>query len=109
MQAVLTMLTEFGYEFGLSAEIAHMITHIRHYERLTGECSGVGTILDWMETAVKDLSELANVFHPSSQTAEHFRYEAARLRSYVGRLRALGFLPVSPLSIHEPPADGGRD
>jgi hypothetical protein len=105
MQEVLTMLTEFG----LSAEIAHMITHIRHYERLTGECSGVGTILDWMESAVKDLSELANVFHPSSQTAEHFRHEAARLRSYAGRLPALGFLPVSPLSIHELPADGGRD
>ena len=37
MQEALTILQEFGHDFGLSAEIAHIITLIRQYERLTGE------------------------------------------------------------------------
>jgi hypothetical protein len=110
MEEALTILIEVGNEFGVSAEIAHIIiTLVRQYARLTGEGSGVGVVLHWMESAVSDLVALSAVFHASSQTAVTLHHDANRLRSYVGRLRALGFLPTSPVAIHEPPADGGRD
>ena len=109
MQEALTILQEFGHDFGISAEIAHIITLIRQYARLTGELSGVGMVLHWMESAVGDVLALSAAFRASSQTAVTLHHDANRLRSYVDRLRALGFLPTSPLSIHEPPADVGRD
>jgi hypothetical protein len=109
MQEALRILQEVGYDFGVSAEIAHIITLIRQYERLTGECSGVGVVLHWMESAVSDVLSLSATFRATSQTAVALQQDAIRLRSYVDRLRALGFLPTSPLSIHEPPADGCRD
>ena len=108
MQEALRILTEVGNDFGVSAEIARIIRLIRQYERLTGECSGVDVALHCMESAVSDLLALAAAF-ASSQTAVALRQDANRLRSYADRLRALGFLPTSPLSIHGPPADGGRD
>jgi hypothetical protein len=109
MQEALTILTEVGNDFGVSAEIAHIIMLIRHYERLTGELSGVGVVLHWMESAVSDVLALSAAFSASSQTAVALQRDATGLRSYVGRLRALGFLPTNPLSIHEPAADMGRD
>ena len=109
MREVLTILTELGQEFGISAELTGLMPDIRPYERLTGERSHMGTIRTWMETAVTDLADLATVFHPTSQTAAHVREEAVRLRSYVDRLRGLGFLSTNPLVIHEPPAGVGRD
>jgi hypothetical protein len=105
MQEALTILQALGHELGLSAEITGIITYIRQYDRLAGGLTGVGTILNWLETAANDLSALANVFPPSTQTAAHFRYEAGRMRSYIGRLRALGVLPASLPSTHDPPAD----
>jgi hypothetical protein len=109
MEEAITILEAVGREFDLGAELRHMTTHSRLAERLTGEIPSVGLILNWMETAVNDLVELADVFYPSSQTAAHFRHRAIRMRTYVDRLRALGFLPTDPLSIHEPAADMGRD
>jgi hypothetical protein len=105
----LTILTEVGHDVGVCAEIAHIITRIRQYERLTGECSGVGVVLHWMESAVSDVLALAAAFCASSQTAVALYQDATRLRSYVDRLRVLGFLPTNPLSIHESPAHGGGD
>jgi hypothetical protein len=109
MQEPLTIIQAFGRDFGVSAEIAHLIPLIRQYERLTGKLSGVGVVLHWMESAVRDLLNFAAAFSDSSQTAVALHQDAIRLRSYVGRLRALGFLPTNPLSIHEPAADMGRD
>ena len=109
MQEALTIRQEFGHDFGLSAEIVHIIRLIRQYERLTGECSGVGVVLHWMESAVSNVLALSDAFHASSQTTVTLHHDANRLRAYVDRLRALGFLPTSPLSLHEPPADVGRD
>jgi hypothetical protein len=109
MQEALRILTEVGNDFGVSAEIGHSITLIRQYARLTGECSGVGVVLHWLESAISDLVALAAAFSASSQSAVALHQDANRLRSYVDRLRALGFLPTSPLSIPQPPADGGRD
>jgi hypothetical protein len=109
MQEALTILHEMGHEFGLGAEIARLITLMRQYERLNGELTGVALILDWLESAVTGLSALADVFHPTSQTAAHFRHEAGRLRAYVDRLRTLGFFSTRPQSIHEPLAGVGRD
>jgi hypothetical protein len=105
----LTILHEIGHDFGLSVEIAHVITLIRQYERLTGEVFGVGMVLHWMESAVSDVLELSAAFHASSQTAVTLHQDAIRLRSYIDRLRALGFHPTNPLSIHETLAAVGRD
>jgi hypothetical protein len=109
MENALVILKEIEQEFGLCAERAHLITLIRQYERLTGECSGVGMVLHWIESAVSNLRVRAAAFSDSGQTAAALHQEAVRLRSYVDRLRALGFLPTDPLSIHEPAADMGRD
>jgi hypothetical protein len=109
MQEALTILQEFGHDFGLRAEIAHIITLIRQYERLTGELSGVGMVLHWLESAVRDVLDLSAAFSGSSQTAVTLHQDAIRLMSYVDRLRALGFLPTNPLSIHETFAAVGRD
>jgi hypothetical protein len=89
--------------------MARIITVIRQYERLTGVCSGVGVVRHWMESAVRDVLALSAAFHALSQTAVTLHQDANRLRSYVDRLRVLGFLPTSPLAVHEPPADGGYD
>ena len=104
----MTILQEIGHDFGLSAEIARIITLIRQYERLTGECSGVGVVLLWMESAVSDMLALSAAFQALSQTAVTLHHDANRLRSYVDRLRA-GFFPTNPVSSHEPPTDVGRD
>jgi hypothetical protein len=109
MQEALTILQVFGHDFGVSAEIAYIIRLIRQYERLTGELSCVGVVLHWMESAVNDVLALSAAFHASSQTAVTLHQDAIRLRSHVARLRALGFLPTNPLSIHEPPTALGRD
>lgn len=109
MQEALTILTEIGDEFGLGAEISHTIALIQRYERLTGDGAGVGIVLDWMESAVSDVLALSAAFRASSQTAVTLHQDAIRLRSYVGRLRALGFHPTNPRSIHEPAADLGQE
>jgi hypothetical protein len=109
MQEALAILQAIGRDFGLCVEIAHIITLIRQYERPTGECSGVGVALHWLESAVSDVLTLAATCSALSQTAVALQQDANRLSSCVDRLRALGFHPTSPLSIHEPPADGGRD
>ena len=69
----------------------------------------MGVVLHWMESAVSDMLVLSAAFQASSQTAVTLHQDAIRLRSYVDRLRVLGFLPTSPLPIHEPPTDVGRD
>jgi hypothetical protein len=109
MQEALAILQAFGRDIGLSADIAHLIAIVRQYERLTGELSGVGVVLRWMESAVRDVLVLSTAFSDLSQTAVALHQDAIRLQSYVGRLRALGFFPTNPISRHEPPTDVGRD
>jgi hypothetical protein len=109
MQEALTILQEFGHDFGVSAEIAHIIVLIRQYARLTAVCSGVGVVLHWMESAVSYVVALSAAFSTSSQTAVTLHQDAIRLRSYVDRLRALGYFHTNPVSSHEPPTDVGRD
>lgn len=107
MQEALTILKEFGNDFGIPAEIAHIITLIRQYERLSGELLGVGVVLHWMESAVSDVLALSSAFHTSSKTAVTLHQDSIRLMYYVDRLRALGFHPTNPLSIPETLAAAG--
>jgi hypothetical protein len=51
MENALAILKEIGHEFGLCTELAHIITLTQQYERLTGECSGVGVVLHWRRCA----------------------------------------------------------
>ena len=96
MQEALTILQEFGHDFGLSADIVHIIRLIRQYERLTGEVSGTGIVLHWMEAAASDFFNLSNTFPASSQTSEDLQSYASRILSYIGRLRAIGIVPTDP-------------
>jgi hypothetical protein len=109
MQEALTILQEFGHDFGVSVEIAHIIRLIRQYERLTRELAGVGVVLHWLESAVREVLDRAAAFSGSSQTAVALHQDAIRLRSYVDRLRALGFHPTNLLSIPETLAAVGGD
>jgi hypothetical protein len=109
MQEALQILEACGREFGVGAELAHLMSLVRVYTRLTGECSGVGVVLDALEAAIGDMLARAAAFPASSQTAAMFHEDASRLRSYVDRLRALGFHPTPPRSSHEPTADEEQD
>jgi hypothetical protein len=96
MQEALTILQAFGHDFGVSAEIVHIIRLIRQYERLTGEVSGMGIVLHWLEAAASDFVNLSNTFPTSSQTSEDLQNSAMRILSYVSQLRAVGIVPTDP-------------
>src|SRR5262245_6715792 len=96
MQEALKILEAFGREFWVSAEVASLISLMRQYARLTGRCSGVGMVLDTMESAVGDLLARAATFQPESPTAGLFHRKAIRLGAYIDGLRALGCHPMTP-------------
>jgi hypothetical protein len=105
MEEAMTILEEVGREFGLGAELRQLMRHCRLVERLTGEGSGIGLVVDWLEAAANDLSALANGFSPASETALYFRNRADRMRAYSHQLRALGVVPMSPRLSHESPVE----
>jgi hypothetical protein len=109
MEEAIAILDEVGREFEVSAELRQLIRHSRLVERLTREGSGMGTVLAWMESAADDLSALANVFNPSSQTAAHFRARADCMRAYSNRLRAVGVVPTNPKASYGPPGAGSPE